>query len=50
MGGLRNYGYVDARGMGIRAKVAPALSKRGADWSVTATDDFVKTTVGEVSG
>jgi ATP-dependent DNA helicase RecG len=42
---LRDYGYVDARGMGIRVKVVPALKASGAKWNVEATDDFVKTTV-----
>ncbi len=46
---LRDYGYVDARGMGIRAKVVPALKASGAQWHVEATDDFVKTTVEKVS-
>ncbi len=44
---LRDYGYVDARGMGIRAKVVPALKATGATWQVEATDDFVKTTIGK---
>ncbi len=42
---LRDYGYVDARGMGVRAKVVPALKARGTKWNVDATEDFVKTTV-----
>jgi ATP-dependent DNA helicase RecG len=46
---LRDYGYVDARGMGVRAKVVPALKASGASWQVEATDDFVKTTVGKAS-
>lgn len=46
---LRDYGYVDARGMGIRTKVVPALKASGAKWQVNATDDFVKTTVGKVN-
>ena len=44
---LRDYGYVEARGMGVRAKVVPALKTVGADWRVEATDDFVKTTIGK---
>lgn len=44
---LRDYGYVDARGMGIRAKVVPALKASGAKWNVEATEDFVKTIVGK---
>ena len=46
---LRDYGYVDARGMGVRAKVVPALKASGAQWNVDATDDFVKTTVEKAS-
>jgi len=46
---LRDYGYVDARGMGVRAKVVPALKASGSKWRVEATDDFVKTTVGKAS-
>jgi ATP-dependent DNA helicase RecG len=46
---LRDYGYVDARGMGVRAKVVPALKASGAQWQVEATDDFVKTTVGKAT-
>jgi ATP-dependent DNA helicase RecG len=46
---LRDYGYVDARGMGVRAKVVPALMASGVKWMVDATDDFVKTTVGKAS-
>jgi ATP-dependent DNA helicase RecG len=46
---LRDYGYVDARGMGVRTKVIPALKSSGAHWDVEATDDFVKTTVGKAT-
>lgn len=45
---LRDYGYVDARGMGVRVKVVPALRELGAEWHVEATDDHVKTTIGKV--
>ncbi|ASJ70671.1 ATP-binding protein [Granulosicoccus antarcticus] len=43
---LRDYGYVDARGMGIRTKVVPltrALSGRAPEFVVT--DDYLKTTL-----
>lgn len=43
---LRDYGYVDARGMGIRTKVVPltkALSGREPDFE--ATEDYLKTTL-----
>lgn len=39
---MRDYGYVDARGMGIRTKVLPALKKSGNDQDFSATDDFVQ--------
>lgn len=42
---LRDYGYVEARGMGVRAKVVPALKAHGLDWQVEATDDFVNVTL-----
>lgn len=34
---LRDYGYVEARGMGVRAKVMPALKASGVEWQVDAT-------------
>ena len=40
---LRDYGYVDARGMGVRTKVIPALKARGLEPIFQATDDYVKT-------
>ena len=40
---LRDYGYVDARGMGVRTKVIPALKAVGVEPVFQATDDYVKT-------
>ena len=43
---LRDYGYVDYRGMGVRTKIVPltkALS--GKEPAFEATDDFLKTTL-----
>ena len=41
---LRDYGYGDARGMGIRTKVIPLMRKENATEPVfEATDDYVKT-------
>ena len=41
---LRDYGYVDARGMGIRTKVIPLMKQHvGQEPLFEATDDFVKT-------
>jgi ATP-dependent DNA helicase RecG len=46
---LRDYGYVDARGMGVRTKVIPLMRARGMDPVFEATDDFVKTVLGQTS-
>jgi ATP-dependent DNA helicase RecG len=44
---LRDYGYVDARGMGIRTKVIPLMqAQNGVDPVFEATEDFVKTVLG----
>lgn len=41
---LRDYGYVDARGMGVRTKVIPLMKQQvGQEPGFEATDDFVKT-------
>ncbi|MCK5119759.1 MAG: transcriptional regulator, partial [Candidatus Latescibacteria bacterium] len=43
---LRDYGYVDARGMGIRTKVIPLMEKEnGIGPLFEATDDYLKTTL-----
>ena len=43
---LRDYGYVDARGMGIRPKVIPLMRREnGTELVFEATDDFLKTTL-----
>jgi ATP-dependent DNA helicase RecG len=39
---MRDYGYVDARGMGIRKKVLPALRNAGIAPQLAAADDFVR--------
>jgi len=44
---LRDYGYVDARGMGVRTKVIPLMEARGSKLFFEATDDFVKTILGQ---
>ncbi|MDR1516106.1 MAG: putative DNA binding domain-containing protein [Synergistaceae bacterium] len=46
---LRDYGYVDARGMGVRVKVVPVLEARETDYSYEATDDYVRITVSKPS-
>ncbi len=40
---LRDYGYVDARGMGVRTKVIPALKAVGVEPVFQATADYLKT-------
>ena len=46
---LRDYGYVDARGMGLRTKVIPALKAGGVHSSFEATEDYLKVVVGKAS-
>ena len=41
---LRDYGYVDARGMGVRTKIIPLMRKHNhSDPEFEATDDYLKT-------
>jgi ATP-dependent DNA helicase RecG len=43
---LRDYGYVDARGMGIRNKVVPLMrAQNNAEPQFEASDDYLKTTL-----
>ncbi|MDL1977097.1 MAG: putative DNA binding domain-containing protein [Deltaproteobacteria bacterium] len=43
---LRDYGYVDARGMGVRTKIIPLMWQQNKTEPVfEATDDYVKTTL-----
>ena len=43
---LRDYGYMDYRGMGIRTKVIPLMKRMNhADPIFEATEDYVKTTL-----
>jgi ATP-dependent DNA helicase RecG len=43
---LRDYGYVDARGMGVPTKIIPLTRQyTGEDPVFEATDDFVKTVI-----
>jgi len=46
---MRDYAYVDARGMGVRTKVVPALKAGGSESSFDATEDYVKAVVGKMS-
>ena len=50
---LRDYGYMDARGMGVRTKVIPLTRQfTGSDPAFDATDDYLKTVInaGNVPG
>jgi len=47
---LRDYGYVDARGMGVRTKVIPALKAGGTEPLFDVTEDYLKTTVRQIKG
>ena len=40
---LRDYGYVDARGMGIRTKVIPLMRAMGSEPEFRATEDALQT-------
>jgi len=42
---LRDYGYVDARGMGVRTKVVPSLKQSGTTPVFEATEDYVKSII-----
>ena len=42
---LRDYGYVDSRGMGVRTKVIPLMEAAGSTPLFEATDDFLRTTL-----
>ncbi len=43
---LRDYGYVDARGMGVRKKIVPLLREvNGVDPEFDATEDYLKLTM-----
>ena len=45
---LRDYGYVDARGMGVRHKIIPLLREyNGVEPQFQATEDFLKVTLGK---
>lgn len=48
---LRDYGYVDARGMGVRTKVIPLMKQSsGKEPGFEATEDFVKTVLARIMG
>lgn len=43
---LRDYGYVDYRGMGVRTKIVPlTLAHTGREPGFSVTDDYLKTTL-----
>lgn len=48
---LRDYGYVDARGMGVRRKIVPLVrSHSGKDVRFDVTDDLVRVTLPKARG
>ena len=48
---MRDYGYVDFRGMGLRIKVVPLMrSRNGCDPIFEATEDYLKVTLPRRSG
>jgi ATP-dependent DNA helicase RecG len=43
---LRNYGYVDARGMGVRRKIVPVIQEySGKEAVYEITEDYVRLTI-----
>lgn len=44
---LKDYGYVDARGMGIRTKVIPLMKAEGKEPVFEATEDYLKTVLSD---
>lgn len=46
---MRDYGYVDARGMGVRTKVVPSFPVGEARSIFVVTDDYVRATLGKTS-
>ncbi len=42
---LRDYGYVDARGMGVRNKIIPLVRKQGGEPEFIATEDYLKVVI-----
>ena len=45
-GVLRDYGYVDARGMGVRKKIIPSMrAQNGVDPEFEATEDYLRLTL-----
>jgi len=48
---MRDYGYVDARGMGVRTKVIPLTRQfTGMDPGFEASEDYLKTVIGKGTG
>jgi len=46
VGVMRDYGYMDARGMGVRTKIIPLMrSQNGTEPVFELTDDYLKTTL-----
>lgn len=46
---LRDYGYVDARGMGVRTKIVPLMRRdNGCDPEFELTDDYLKTVLRKI--
>ena len=47
---LKDYGYVDARGMGVRTKVLPAMKATGMKFVFDTTEDYVKSILTKIKG
>jgi len=42
---MRDYGYVEARGMGVRNKIIPLVRKQGVEPEFIATEDYLKVVI-----
>ncbi|NBB80460.1 MAG: winged helix-turn-helix transcriptional regulator [Verrucomicrobia bacterium] len=47
---LRDYGYVDARGMGVRTKIIPLMRAGGSEAVFEASEDYLRTVLRQIKG
>lgn len=47
---LRDYGYVDARGMGVRTKIIPLMRSEGSEAVFEASEDYLRTILRQIKG
>lgn len=47
---LKDYGYVDARGMGVRTKIIPLMRAGGSEAVFEASEDYLRTILRQIKG